>query len=408
MRSRRLEPRRRKQRSMGATPDCRWDGKDTVHAVPWIREFNARAVRHMTAGRASLWGPPPPVASKPARRLKVSQVVRPSPSHPRPRLVSRPPLQQGDRVPVPPADRLLFAGPWDDPDRYQLLERRSSGGEGHVWLSELPIDSIRISVALKEILPENVIDLDAWRQRWRRQLELLRTCEHPGLVRVRDVFDGPLPHHRGDPSGESLYLAMEWVDGLSMEKWISLNPKRTVGQVLDHLERIGDSIDYLHNRAFRGKAILHRDIKPANILLSPTGPRLVDFGFARVDNTSEMTLVGTLPYLAPEVFLHQTYDAATDRFAFGGTTYFAFTGEHPPLNDHVKVQTTLASLNCLRDKPEVVELVAAMMAPNPADRPGSCADWVTEVRRLSGDPDTSVNSTVFTRRNDEARGRRTN
>lgn len=92
------------------------------------------------------------------------------------------------------------AGPHDDPDRYELIQLKSSGGEGQVFQGSIDIDGARIGVAVKVVHASRTNDFDEWRTRWRRQAELLRSLDHPGLVKVREVFEGPLRTNVAPPT----------------------------------------------------------------------------------------------------------------------------------------------------------------------------------------------------------------
>ena len=106
-----------------------------------------------------------------------------------------------------------WIGPVAEPDRYRLVGLKSSGGEGELWHAVLSVDGVDIQVALKIIHPARMIEIDEWRTRWHRQAELLRSLDHAALVKVREVFEGPLAHERNaaDPTTNSLYLVMNWV-----------------------------------------------------------------------------------------------------------------------------------------------------------------------------------------------------
>src|SRR5689334_14324748 len=104
----------------------------------------------------------------------------------------------------------MFAGPPDFPDRYCLREAVSDGSEGVFWRGTVAVDTHELPVGIKVIHERNVGQLDLWRERWSRQAELLRSLDHPGLVRVREVFDGAAPHPPGSPqpADRRLYLVM--------------------------------------------------------------------------------------------------------------------------------------------------------------------------------------------------------
>lgn len=223
-----------------------------------------------------------------------------------------------------------WVGPYEDPDRYELIELRSEGGEGRLWQAALTVDRTVLTVAMKVVHERHLADVGEWRTRWRRQAEVLRSLDHPGLIRVREFFEGPPPHPRGQAVADerALYLAMNWMNGLSLEEWARQHPGRHVDASLAVIRRVAHAVDYLHSGADTGIPVIHRDIKPANVLINANDVKLVDFGFARMMDHSSMTFAGTPEYIAPETVLHGApFSPATDRYALGVTTFFALTGD---------------------------------------------------------------------------------
>ncbi len=278
----------------------------------------------------------------------------------------------------------LFVGPADDPDRYRLLHVISRGGEGELWKGHLSIDGVPIAVAVKVIHPSNAVNMAEWRRRWQRQAELLRSLDHPGLVRVRDCFEGPVPHTEGsaDRSSRSLLLIMNWVDGMTLEQWVASEPHRSLLTVLGVIDSIGSALDYLHG-GIAGRPIVHRDIKPANVIIDGGAACLVDFGFARILSGEPMTLVGTPSYLAPEVIANGLYSEASDRYSFGGTAFFAITGQRPIRDDWDNMRRTLAAVPEIGANADLIEAILMMLVPDPLQRPRNARDWVRALKELA-------------------------
>lgn len=271
------------------------------------------------------------------------------------------------------------------------MDKRSHGGEGELWRGALPLDSVELAVAVKVILPSNAAKLEEWRQRWQRQAELLRSCDHPGLVKVRDVFEGPIPHAAGDRTGErSLYLVMNWVEGPSAEQWVEMAPERSTTAVLEVAAQVAGAIDHLHSGALEGISVIHRDIKPANVVLGPNGPCLVDFGFVRLHSEEQMTLVGTPSYLAPEIVTGGRYSPSTDRYAFGGSVYFMLTGQRPDASAIGSMRSRLSAVDGFRGNEKAVTEMLSMVSIDPGERPESCVGWVESLRQLTGAIHTPV------------------
>ena len=282
---------------------------------------------------------------------------------------------------------MQFVGPFDAPDKYRLVELRSRGGEGEVWRGSLGVEGQDVPVAVKQILATNIDDLDQWRDRWRRQAEVLRSLQHPGLVTVREVFEGPEPHDAelADVNSSTLYLVMNWVEGPTLVEWVTRRVGRDVLESIAVVRGLASAVDYLHSGVATGAPIVHRDIKPANVIITDEGPRLVDFGFVRglADGEASQTMVGTPSYVAPEVAAGLGASAASDRFSLGATAFFALTSKTPDLSDPRSLREHLASVGGLEDRPDVHEHLLAMLHPDPTHRPTSSLDWAQGLAQLS-------------------------
>ena len=121
--------------------------------------------------------------------------------------------------------------------------------------------------------------VDEWHDRWSEQVELLRSLQVPGVVRVRDGFVGPLPHPPGDVGeGRTLYLVMNWVEGETLDEWVCRRPQAEAFEDLKVLLPVAAALDLMHSgRATSGVAVVHRDVKPSNIVITDEGSVLVDF-----------------------------------------------------------------------------------------------------------------------------------
>jgi eukaryotic-like serine/threonine-protein kinase len=138
-----------------------------------------------------------------------------------------------------------WAGPADAPDRYELIQVHSRGGEGELWRGAIDLDGVAIPVAVKVLRPGPDEQAQEAAERVRRQAELLRTLDHPNLVTVREAFAGPPVHRQGeaDPSQRALYLVMNWVDGESGVEWVARNPGRDVLDSIRTIARVADAVD---------------------------------------------------------------------------------------------------------------------------------------------------------------------
>src|SRR5260370_2378483 len=133
--------------------------------------------------------------------------------------------------------------------------------------------------------------------------------------------------------------------------------------------------------SIHGAGLVHRDLKPSNVLVSPDGPRVIDFGVARAAERIALTMtrgaVGTPAYMAPE----QARDTrrattASDIYSLGATMLFAATGHGPYRGDSVidvlvHLVTEPPDINGL--PVELVEVVTACLDRDPRRRPTSAA-----------------------------------
>lgn len=136
--------------------------------------------------------------------------------------------------------------------------------------------------------------------RFNTEMQTMAKLRHPAIVQVYqgEVSPGGIP-----------YFVMEYAPGPTLADALASSPQRyPARQAVRILQPIADALDYLHNPELSRLpgAVVHRDIKPANIILEPRGAMLTDFGISHVSDTSRVTqeghLVGTLSYMAPEMF----------------------------------------------------------------------------------------------------------
>lgn len=283
---------------------------------------------------------------------------------------------------------MVCVGPEFDADRYELDELADAGAEGVVWRGSLRVDGRRLPVAVK-VLVQDDGDIGAWTERWERQAELLRSLDHPNLVRVRECFRGPAPHERGacGARGQALYLVMNWVDGVSLVEW-SRSQFHSLAARLSVVSQLASAVEYLHDGAATGGIpIVHRDVKPANVMVS-TNPatgaphvRLLDFGFARFADRS-MSAAGTPVYIAPEVLAGASPTPASDVYSLGATVSYVLA-----VTDIVSVGSARAALERVPgvgDPDRFARTAVRSLANNPVDRPRKLSQWANELAGAAG------------------------
>ncbi|MDA2812946.1 NPCBM/NEW2 domain-containing protein [Nocardiopsis sp. RSe5-2] len=286
----------------------------------------------------------------------------------------------------------LFVGPDHQPDKYRLVRQVGRGGEGTLHLAEVVLAGHTEPVIVKALHAEiaaderQFADLSA---RWGEQAELLRFINHPGVVGIRENFEGAREHPPGaaNPADRSLFLVMNYVDGVPLRDWRAehaVDGPEAADALLAGLEGVGDTIDHLHSgRATpSGRPVVHGDLSPGNLMFGGDGSiTLVDFGLSRISARHVTRTPWFTPgYAAPEVFIGE-YSAATDRYAFGAIVFFALTGQDPyPAPEQMREAFRGLPMLAGAD-PSAVERALAVFSVEPEDRP-SAAEWVRGLRAL--------------------------
>ncbi len=206
---------------------------------------------------------------------------------------------------------------------FYVIRNLGGGGMGVVY--EAQDTRLPRSVALKFLKPALAKDLAAVR-RFRREARLASTLNHPNICTVLDVLEGD-----GSP-----FIAMELLHGTTVRERLARSPMTPRELMLVALQAV-DALAAAHEQS-----ILHRDITPGNIFLTDDGvAKLLDFGLAKSfaagddgDVQSDLTqpgaLVGTIHYMAPELFdVDLVPDARSDLYAFGAVIYQMATGTRP-------------------------------------------------------------------------------
>src|SRR5690606_15867415 len=336
-------------------------------------------------------GRPGPVVRPPRRSATMSVAPgTPAAAGGRPAASHHPAGHPGTGEPV---SSELFVGPEDRPDKYRLIREVGRGGEGMLYLAEVVLAGAREPVIVKALHAEIAADeqqFDDLSARWAEQAELLRFINLPGVVGIREYFQGPREHPAGraDRTDRSLYLVMNYVPGVPLRTWRKQNPvgdPQAADAVLTALERTAEVIDHLHSgRATpSGRPVVHGDLSPGNIMLGGAGEAtLVDFGLSRISARHVTRTPWFTPgYAAPEVFIGE-YSPATDRYAFGGIVYYALSGENPPPSPEQIRQAFGALPPLAAAPPERRERILAMFSVARGERPGA-GEWMRELRALA-------------------------
>ena len=210
--------------------------------------------------------------------------------------------------------------------RYKIVRELGRGAMGVVYHAIDP--NIGRPVAIKTIRLSDVASGDEQkrlRERLFREARSAGMLSHPGIVTIYDV----------EEQDGLAYIAMEYVDGPTLDQLLSGSTPITPEGMFSILGQTAVALDYAH-----GKSIVHRDIKPANIMIAADGTtKIADFGIAKVTTSEQFTMtgsiVGTPHYMSPEQVQGQTVDGRSDQFSLAVIAYEMLTGEKPYTGEHL-------------------------------------------------------------------------
>ncbi|MFF0622579.1 LamG-like jellyroll fold domain-containing protein [Streptomyces sp. NPDC004296] len=249
----------------------------------------------------------------------------------------------------------------DDPRSiggYQLLGRLGSGGMGRVFLGRSPGGR---QVAVK-VVHAALVDQPDFRSRFRREVQAARA--------VSGAFTAPVID--ADPDAAEPWLVTSYIAGPSLEKAIADRGPMPAPRVFALAAGLAEALVSIHSAN-----LVHRDLKPSNVLLAEDGPRVIDFGIARVVEGSSLTVtgyaLGSPGFMSPEQVNGEEIGPASDVFSLGTVLAYAATGCNPFGNGHLasllfRVVHDTPDLDTVTD-PALRALIADCLAKDPARRP---------------------------------------
>ena len=232
-----------------------------------------------------------------------------------------------------------------DPTRvgsYQLLARLGAGGMGVVYLAS---GQDGRPVALKVLRPEMADDAE-FRTRFSREVTALTRVRGVCTVRVLDA----------DTTSARPFLVTEYAEGPSLAEYVDsrgpMDPQMLYGLATGLAEAL---------TAIHAAGIVHRDLKPSNVLLTPGGPKVIDFGIAQMLDATAVTragmTVGSAGYMAPEQIMGRASTAA-DIFSWAVTIAYAASGQ-PPFGTGT---SEVILYRILHETPDIAAVPAALHA----------------------------------------------
>jgi len=243
---------------------------------------------------------------------------------------------------------------------YTLLGKLGQGGMGTVYLGRSELGRL---VAIK-VVRSDVADDPQFRSRFSQEAATARRVARVCTAEVLDF----------DPNAVQPYLVTEFIEGPTLQSFVAKN-----GPLADaNLEQLAVGVAAAL-RAIHAAGIVHRDLKPSNVVLSPFGPRVIDFGIARaLDSVTSLTgdlqQLGTPAFMSPEQIRGDTITSKADIWAWGGLVTYAATGQYPfgtgsaqallfrALNDEPRLDGVDPSLH---------PIVWDAMRKNPSERPNA-------------------------------------
>ena len=276
----------------------------------------------------------------------------------------------GPSVPVPPLASSLPPGLADHPD-YRILRELGQGGMGVVYLAE---NTLMGRKEVLKVVGSHLINRRGVLERFVGEIRSAARLHHPNVVTAFAVIR----------LGESLVLAMEYVDGLDLARLVKARGPLPVAYACNYVHQAALGLQHAHE-----SGMVHRDIKPGNLMLSSQGGRalikVLDFGLAKVIRegptdgalTHEGQMLGTPDFIAPEQIVDaRRADIRADVYSLGCTLYYLLTAGPPfrgtSLYDILQAHHSRDALPLNLARPEVpievAAIVAKMMAKEPERR----------------------------------------
>jgi hypothetical protein len=278
-----------------------------------------------------------------------------------------------------PGDRL---GP------FEILVPLGAGGMGEAYRAR--DTRLERTIALK-VLPSELVTTSSPRvERFRYEARAIARITHPNICTLHDVGE----------DGPAIFLVMEYVEGTTLARRLEDGPL-PLPLVMRTAIGIADALDHAHRHG-----VVHRDIKPSNVMLTRDSVKLLDFGLAKLKERDEEvpfdatrsahltevgTIVGTVPYMAPEQIEGRDVDARTDIFSFGVVLYEMACGRRPFVGDSraslmvAIVGAEPPALSSLQPGvPAALErLIRRCLAKDPDDRWQTARDMAAELRWIA-------------------------
>ncbi|MFF7648616.1 serine/threonine-protein kinase [Streptomyces sp. NPDC007983] len=240
---------------------------------------------------------------------------------------------------------------------YRLLGVLGEGGMGKVYLGR---DGSGRAAAVKVLRPELAYD-EHMSQRFVREAQAAQAVASTGVARVLGAWT----------EGGRPWIATEFLAGPTLDDAIEEQGPFDEQGVAELAHELARTLQDIHNAG-----LVHRDLKPSNIVMTSSGPRVIDFGIARPEHGLTLTSTGQIPvtpgYGAPEQVMGQRVGPPGDVFSLGAVLAYAASGERAYQGGHVAA-VQYAVVHGRPDLSEVPDSIRALIGPclvkDPAQRP---------------------------------------
>jgi len=265
-------------------------------------------------------------------------------------------------------------GPW------QIVNRLGSGGMGIVYMGTNGTRAAAIKIVRDFLLEDSTS-----RTRLGREVATLKKVKSNYVAEIVGA----------DVDGSPAWIATNYVDGPSLSTLIENEGPLSEFQWFELATGLMSGLSGIH-----AVGVIHRDIKPSNILMSATGPRVIDFGISFSSDATALTrtgmVAGTPTWFSPEQFQGTKITTAVDNFAAGSVLYFAATGSSPWGKEDTSVANTMnqiltkePDLSLLSENQRII--ISQLLDKNPKNRitANDCVgliEGIKSTKQLAGEP----------------------